>query len=195
MDLFLLRVASLHDDADLARYVATVGHRIASTVEAPGVDWTFRVLDLTEPAAWAAPGGYVYVTHGLLAHLGSEAELAGLLAHEIAHVAAGHASAVREGLPVSVPTDPGELWALFEHDQDMEREADQLAVEYLERAGYDPRAMLALFDSLRRASSAFHDQTRAEEEGDRDHPPLEARAALVARCIAGRPAGQVSRER
>jgi predicted Zn-dependent protease len=80
----------LYPDEALQSYVATLGRRLSQDSERPGLPWTFRVLDDATVNAFALPGGYVYVTRGILAHLDSEAELAGVLGHEIGHVTARH---------------------------------------------------------------------------------------------------------
>ena len=73
----------VYDDAELQRYVSGIGERIAGVSHRPHLPWTFTVLDSPAVNAFALPGGYVYVTRGLLAHLGDEAELAGVLGHEV----------------------------------------------------------------------------------------------------------------
>ncbi|MFM8558334.1 MAG: M48 family metalloprotease, partial [bacterium] len=81
-----------YDDAALTAYVDSVGQRVARASDLPGLKWRFTVLDDPAVNAFAMPGGYIYVTRGLLAHMGSEAQLAGVLGHEIAHVTARHSA-------------------------------------------------------------------------------------------------------
>ena len=80
----------LYPDGDLQAYVQELGEELAARSERPDLPWTFRVLDDPVINAFALPGGYIYVTRGLLAYLDSEAELAGVLGHEIGHVTARH---------------------------------------------------------------------------------------------------------
>ena len=86
----------VYEDAELARYISSLGTLLARTSELPDLTFTFTVLDSPIVNAFALPGGYVYVTRGLLALAQNEAQLAGVLAHEIGHVTARH-SAERHG--------------------------------------------------------------------------------------------------
>ena len=79
-----------YDEARLAAYVDSVGQRLAKVSELPNLQWHFTVLDSPVINAFALPGGYLYITRGLMAYLDSEADLAGVLGHEIGHVALGH---------------------------------------------------------------------------------------------------------
>jgi len=98
----------LVDDSPLTAYVRQVGERIATHSPHAGVDYTFYVLDLPEPNAFALPGGYVYVSRGLLALLNSEDELAGVVGHEVGHVAARHSvRRVTRAAPIGVVSGVG----------------------------------------------------------------------------------------
>lgn len=168
----------IYDDPALARYVRRVGGRVAAQAGRDDVEWTFRILDDPGPQAWAAPGGYIYVTRGLLALLDTEAELAAVLAHEVAHVAAGHTDELFHRLGESW-TPSLDLRALFRLARDDEAQADQLGVRYAAAAGYDPAA-------LQRALRALHQpalQPEAPSWSDR-HPPLDMRLAMSARVAA-----------
>src|SRR5262245_17333673 len=79
---------SMLDDPELQAYVTRVGKEIAAKSERPGLPWTFKVMDDPMVNAFALPGGFIYVTRGILGHLSSEAELASVLGHEIGHVTA-----------------------------------------------------------------------------------------------------------
>jgi len=81
----------LVDDPEIVAYVKTVGHRLAEYSPRQDVDYTFQIVDLGVPNAFALPGGYVYVSRGLLVLVNSEDELAGVMGHEIGHVAGRHA--------------------------------------------------------------------------------------------------------
>lgn len=150
-------------DPQIAGYVASVGGRLAAVSETPNAQWTFTVLDTPIVNAFALPGGYIYVSRGLLALANDEAEMASVLAHEIAHVTARH-SAQRQtrgtiaqvgsvlaaiGLQVAGVDNGGQLGQVLQtgaqgyvagYSRTQELEADQLGIRYLARAGYDPQA-------------------------------------------------------
>lgn len=152
-------------DAALRAYVDGLGRRLAAQSEQPGARWTFTVLDSPVVNAFALPGGYVYVTRGLIALADDEAELAGVIGHEIGHVAAAHSSdretraglaqlgvlgavlvGAVAGLSGQALDAVGQLGAaagqgyVASYSRTQEYEADQLGVRYLARAGYDPLA-------------------------------------------------------
>ncbi len=154
-----------YDDPNLGAYVSSIGALLASTSELPNLDFTFTVLDSPVVNAFALPGGYVYVTRGLLAIAENEAQLAGVMAHEIGHVTARH-SAERYGQSVmaniataglgilggaaaaNVGQTIGGL-AVRSYSRDQEFESDMLGVRYLTRAGYDSAAMGGFLGQLR----------------------------------------------
>ena len=82
----------LYDDPALAAYVNGIGQKLAKVSEMPTLQWHFTVLDDPTVNAFAMPGGYIYITRGILAHLESEAQLAGVMGHEIGHVTARHSA-------------------------------------------------------------------------------------------------------
>src|SRR4030066_1153184 len=88
----ILRTYGKYDDADLARYVAALGKKLGALSHQPNLAYTIQVLDSPVVNAFAVPGGYVYLTRGILAYLNDEAELAGVVAHEIGHIAARHSA-------------------------------------------------------------------------------------------------------
>lgn len=167
-------VASLGlvDDPDLAEYVGRLGRRIAAASERPSLPWTFRVVDDSVVNAFAIPGGFIYVTRGLLAHLTSEAELVSVLGHEIGHVTARHSveqisrqQLAQIGLLGAVIAKPelgryaglaqtGLGLMFLKYGRDDERQADTLGLRYLVQADYDPREMPPVFRTLERASRA-----------------------------------------
>ena len=162
------------DDADARAYVRSVGMRL---VRAAGDEreWRFRVVDDPEVQGEANTGTTVYVTRGALVRLRDEAELAGLLGHEIGHVIAGHAhDALAEQMrAVNVET--------HDRDRDDEIQADQLAVLLAAKAGYDPRAV----ETMLRAIAA------GDPPGDDSaiHPPWPQRLIRVRALAAQLPAG------
>ncbi len=154
------------NDADLQRYVSSVGTLLARTSELPKLRFTFTVLNTGMINAFALPGGYVYITRGLLALANSEAEIAGVLAHEIGHVTARHAAqrhsrSVFAGIgatAIGILTGSGDLARLTGsrlgsylrgYSREQEFEADKLGIRYLKRAGFDPQAMADFLSSLR----------------------------------------------
>ena len=82
----------VYDDAELQRYVSDIGLRLAKLSQRPGLPWQFAVVDQPAINAFALPGGFIYLTRGILPFLDDEAELAGVLGHEIGHVTARHAA-------------------------------------------------------------------------------------------------------
>ncbi|MBC7951205.1 MAG: M48 family metalloprotease [Rhodospirillaceae bacterium] len=158
-----------YDDPALQAYVAGIGQRLGQASATPAADFRFTVLDSPIVNAMALPGGYVYVTRGLLVLAGNEAELAGVLAHEIGHVTARHSSqrisraAVGDllagvvGAVVGVPGvgDIAQMGAgayLQSFSRDQESQADQLGMATMAQAGYDPHAMASFLDKLAQQS-------------------------------------------
>ncbi len=207
-DADIVASLGLVDDPELQRYVHELGLRMALESERPHLPWTFRVLDDPTVNAFALPGGFIYVTRGILAHFSSEAELAGVLGHEIGHVTARHgvtqvsrAQLAQLGLGVGTILAPdlapfadlagaGLSLLLLSYGRDAERQADDLGLRYMTSEGYDPREMAATFEMLAAASGA--------EDGDRipgflsTHPePLSRRDRILARIEAGEVQGSV----
>ncbi|HEY7840592.1 MAG TPA: M48 family metalloprotease, partial [Gammaproteobacteria bacterium] len=158
----------IYNDVELQNYVQYVGNKLAQKSHRPGLNYRFTVLDSKDVNAFALPGGYIYVTRGLLAYLNSEAELAAVLGHEIGHVTARHA--VRQhsatqltsiGAAIGSAFIPGVGQAGYQlagvlgeamlkgYGREHELEADRLGAEYLARTGYDPDAMIAVIGALK----------------------------------------------
>src|SRR5438128_570674 len=162
----------LYAGTGLQRYIQQFGARLAATSERPILPWTFHVVDDPVVNAFALPGGYIYVTRGILAHLNSEAELAGVVGHEVGHVTARHSVSqlskqqlAQIGLAVGTIANPdferfaglasAGLGVLFlKYSRDAERQADDLGLRYMRRANYDPREMPHVFEMLTRVSQA-----------------------------------------
>jgi predicted Zn-dependent protease len=161
-----------YDDAGWNTRVNTIGQKLASVSHRPDLQWQFHVIDDASVNAFAAPGGYIYITRGILAYLNSEAQLAGVVGHEIGHVTARHyASAASQqtlanlGLGVASILSPtvakfGDLatsgLSLFflKYSRDHENQADQLGVDYSVKAGWDAREMPGTYQTLARISAA-----------------------------------------
>jgi predicted Zn-dependent protease len=155
-----------YDDPRLAAYVAGLGQRLVQVTETPGAEFRFTLLNSQIVNAMALPGGYVYVTRGLLSLCQNEAELAGVLGHEIGHVLARHTAervsraeaggflAVVLGAVVGVPgvgeaAQMGAAAYLQSFSREQESEADHLGLRYMVRAGWHPHAMVSMLDKLR----------------------------------------------
>jgi predicted Zn-dependent protease len=180
----------LDHDPRLARYVSSIGLRLAAHSARPELPWTFRVLDDSAVEAFATPGGFIYVTRGTFAWLGSEAELAGLLAHEISHVVARHTERSRAWIAArSGWFSHSDDLSYYELSRDEERDADAMAVRLLQRTGYDSRAVAAMLTDLRSAELASHSSDADDDPRTDDHPPTAARIARAALLAAGRPKG------
>jgi predicted Zn-dependent protease len=161
----------LYPDDSLQAYVQELGAELAARSERPDLPWTFRVLDDPLINAFALPGGFIYVTRGILAHFESEAELAGVLGHEIGHVTARHsvnqiskAQLAQLGLGVGMILAPelqqfeglasASMQLLFlRFGRDDERQADQLGVRYMSRVGYDPTQLAGVMTMLGQVSA------------------------------------------
>ncbi len=164
----VLQTYGQYQDAALAAYVADLGKKLGALSDRPNLDYSFQVLDSPVVNAFAVPGGYVYLTRGILAYLNDEAELAGVAAHEIGHIAARHsaqqysrAQMVQIGLGLgSVLSKTFQKYAglaefgvgmlFLSFSRGNERQADDLGVLYSSKAGYDARNMANLFVTLER---------------------------------------------
>ena len=162
----------LYPDSSWQRYVRGLGERLAGLSERPELPWTFRVLDDPVVNAFALPGGFNYVTRGILVYFDSEAELVAVMGHELGHVTARHGAqqATQQqlgqiGLLAGMLFVPrfedfaglaqaglGLLFLKFSRDD--ERQADELGLRYMYKAGYDPREMPKVFAMLERVSRA-----------------------------------------
>lgn len=159
---------TMHPNADVQAYVASLGAQILARVDdrPAEIEFTFQVVDdLNTVNAFAIPGGWIYVYSGLMQVMESEAELASVLAHEIAHVTRRHIAqrlVAMYGLDaiaqLALGQDPGLLGtivativqqgALLRYTRDMERDADDFGLHYLVNSGYDPRGFIEFFERL-----------------------------------------------
>ena len=212
-DLKVRQEYGVYDNKALQQYVNEVGQRLGRASHRPGLQYSFAVVDSPEINAFALPGGYVYITRGILAYLNSEAELAGVLGHEIGHVTARHsvqqisaATAAGVGatlLQVFVPglrNQAGDSVIgllgnvlLSGYGREHELEADRLGAQYLARTGYDPQAMIKVVGVLK--NQELFDAEVAKSEGRQprayhglfaSHPDSDTRLQQVV-AEAGRP--------
>ncbi|HEX7812184.1 MAG TPA: M48 family metalloprotease, partial [Burkholderiales bacterium] len=164
----LLGASPLLDDPELQKYVNEVGMWVALQSERPGLPWHFGVNSSDHINAFAAPGGYIIVTKGMMKQLRNEAELAGVLAHEVSHVTRKHhlnalkksalADLLGEGLAATSDSKHSELVRqlagptkeLYARglDKGDEFEADRIGVVLATRAGYDPYGLPAVLTTL-----------------------------------------------
>jgi predicted Zn-dependent protease len=156
----------VYEDQKLKVYLNEMCHRLAGLSHRPNLSYKLEIVDAPVVNAFAVPGGYVYLTRGILAYLNSEAELAGVMGHEIGHITARHsaeqysrAQLAQVGLAVGglflgdlgsglAQVGAGMLFLSFSRDN--ERQADTLGVEYESRAGYDGKELAAFFETLER---------------------------------------------
>ena len=202
----LKEMGGVYDDARVGSYVAAVGGRVGASSDMPNLSYTFTVLDTPIVNAMALPGGYVYVTRGLLALANSEAELAGVIGHEIGHVTAHHtaerynratvAGILSAGLGVATGSSAlgqiaqqGSQLYLLKFSREQEYEADALGVKYIARSGYDPTAEADFLHSLDRdsklkASLAGEDARDHQSDFMSTHPLTADRVARARRLAA-----------
>ncbi|HYH81532.1 MAG TPA: M48 family metalloprotease [Longimicrobium sp.] len=202
-------------DSALQAYVQRVGGTLAAASERPALPWTFRVVDDPTPNAFALPGGYIFVTRGLMAMMTSEAELASVLGHEIGHVTAKHqvtmisrSQLAQIGLGLGSVLAPqlqglasaastGLQLLFLRYSRDAERQADLLGFRYALGQQYDVREMAKVFQTLQRVEQAQAARTGRSPVPTwaASHPGEEARIADVERRVAalapGTPASRV----
>lgn len=167
----LATFGSTYEGTALQSYVNEIGQRIAADTERPDVQYRFHVVDSPMVNAFAIPGGYIYVTRGLMALANNEAELAAVLAHEVGHITGRHSAeryshgvlaslggaalaTALQGRSATAAQAVGLGTDLYisSYSRGQEHEADALGVRYLSRANYDPMAMAAFLRALERQS-------------------------------------------
>jgi predicted Zn-dependent protease len=185
----VLKEYGVYDNPRLQAYVNDVGQKLARQSHRANLKWTFTVLDSPEINAFALPGGYVYITRGIMAYLDSEAELAGVIGHEIGHVCARHGAqratqqqtaglgvlaatvlgAVLEAKGMSGATDMASQASqtaaagyIASYSRDQESQADELGAEYLVRNQYNPQNMVDVIVVLKRQEQFAADTAKAE---------------------------------
>jgi len=156
----------IYEDQKLQNYIQQIGQNLASSSERANLQWTFRVIDDPAVNAFAIPGGFIYVTRGILAHLENEAELAGVMGHEIGHVTAKHSvyrissqQLTQFGVGLAMILKPelqqysqlagiGLNLMYLKFSRDDEKQADELGVRYMTRDNYDPNQMIEVMKML-----------------------------------------------
>jgi len=172
MDAQVKREMGVYEDAELQRYVADIGMRLARASERPNLPWHFTVVDEPAVNAFALPGGYIYITRGILPFLNDEEQMAGVLGHEIGHVTARHSAQqytkatsagvgltllsifVPEARPLQGAAETA-LGVLFlKYGRDDELQADRLGTQYTAKSGWDPRGVGGMLRTLERLDAA-----------------------------------------
>ncbi|MEO0475779.1 MAG: M48 family metallopeptidase [Planctomycetota bacterium] len=162
-------------DQAIVQYVRDMGQRLASQSEMPGIEWEFYVLDSQVINAFALPGGKVFISRGLMEKMDNEAQLAGVIGHEIGHVTARHGNErmgkamIAQGVIIAagiggaisdeewlqvlgVGTAVGGQLFLLKYSRSNELEADALGVRYMAKVGYNPVGQIQVMEILREAS-------------------------------------------
>jgi predicted Zn-dependent protease len=168
----IIQQYGLYPDSSLQVFINEKGKQMAAISHRPNIPYNFRIVDSDIINAFAVPGGYVYFTRGIMAHFNNEAEFAGVLGHEIGHIAARH-SVIQQrnqmlgqiGIIAGVIIAPdlaqfaetasqGVGLMLLKFGRDAERESDRLGVEYSSKINYDAEYMAGFFKTLARQSKA-----------------------------------------
>jgi predicted Zn-dependent protease len=189
----------LVDDPELQAYVSRLGMSIAEISERPGLPWSFKVVDDPIVNAFALPGGFIYVTRGILLHFDSEAELMGVLGHEVGHVTARHGASQMSrqqlqmgllGVGAILSEEVRRYGALavqglqllnLSYSRGDESESDRLGLRYISRLGYDADAMIGVFEMLAATSGGGGSRL---PEWQLTHPYPENREADMRQEIA-----------
>jgi predicted Zn-dependent protease len=166
----------VYNDPELQRYVNDIGQRMAKISERPHLPWTFTIVDVPAVNAFAVPGGGIYITRGILPFLDNEAELAGVIGHEIGHVTARHSAQqytrqvtgqiglVALGIFVPATRPFGDLTGtalgvlFLKYGREHELQADQLGARYESTLGWDPAGVPAFLSTLGRLDEAAGDR-------------------------------------
>jgi predicted Zn-dependent protease len=200
-DVEVRKEMGLYNDARLAQYIEGVGQRLAHASHRPALPWHFTVVDTPAVNAFALPGGYIYITRGILPFLRDESELAAVLGHEVGHVDARHSAAAYSkqvlaggglaALGVFVPqTRPfqqafgvGFGLLFLKNSRENELEADHLGVGYASTSGWDPGGMPGLLGTLARMEDASG-SSRGVPNWALTHPQAEDRVVRVQETVA-----------
>ena len=199
LDAQVRQEMGLYEDEDLQRYVRDLGMALARRSERPNLPWSFAVLDSPAVNAFALPGGFIYVTRGILPYLDNEAQLAGVLGHEIGHVTARHSAQqytrsmasslgvlvgsilVPQVRPFSDLAEGGLGVFFMKFGRDAELQADALGAAYAATGGWDPEQVPAFLSTLARIAEAT--DRNGVPNWLSTHPQPENRAARVTETV------------
>ena len=197
----------IYEDPALQEYVEDIGYELAAVSHRPDLPWQFTVVDSPAINAFALPGGYIYLTRGIMAYLGDEAELAGVMGHEIGHVTARHAVQAytrasgaqlgfvlgqifvppmrtnpygAQGLGDVAGTGLGLLFLKFGRDDEIQ--ADRLGAEYAVTSGWHPQGVAGMLSTLARISEVS--DRRGVPNWLSTHPEPAARVEVVGPTIS-----------
>jgi len=205
----IVKSLGLYEDQRIQAYVARVGKKLSAVSERPNLPWTFRVVNDHVVNAFAVPGGFVYVTRGILTHLTSEAQLASVMGHETGHVTARHSAqqmtkqqVAQIGLVAGAIIAPKEFeqfgglaqaatqMLFLKFSRDDEYQADELGLRYIRRVAYDPRPMVKVFSMLDRLTGQAGQRI---PEWQATHPDPGNRASRLSQMIASIPKDSLGR--
>jgi len=198
----------LYNDPELVRYVSDLGQRLVGSLGATPYTFHFAIVDQFEPNAFATPGGYIYVSRGLLATMNDEKDLAGVLAHEISHVTQRHhARQAGRSMSAGLLTLPGRAVGVFSeglgniinapieaagevflasYSRSQETEADEYGLRLAAAAGYDPSGLSNALGSIERTVEQLTGEQHQASFFD-SHPTTPTRLADISQQIAGIP--------
>ncbi|MBL4613911.1 MAG: M48 family metalloprotease [Magnetovibrio sp.] len=198
----LAMYGGVYSDETLLRYVDKVGRKIARGSEMSTQTFSFTVLNSLTINAFALPGGYVYITRGLLSLLNDEAELAGVLAHEVAHITARHAArrysrSTVTGISsmfllvltggLSEIAERASKYYSMTYGREQEGEADVIAVRYLKRSGYDLWGLSRVLDKMQKHEDFVTEITSGSSAREKDwmasHPSSDLRLSSLKQLI------------
>lgn len=200
-DADVRKTMGVYDDVAWQAYVTNVGMKLARASHRPNLPWKFTVVDEPAVNAFALPGGFIYITRGILPYLRDEAELAAVLGHEVAHVDARHSASQMSkqqvagiGIALGGVLAPkygtvfdvagGGLGLLFlKYGREDELEADRLGTGYAAATGWDPAGMPGLLETLARIDDAGG-STRGVPNWALSHPPAADRVEKVQESVA-----------
>ena len=196
----------VHTSEELQQYVQEVGASLAARTDRRDLPWQFRVLRSEQVNAFALPGGFIYITAGLLRQLDNEAQLAAVLSHEVGHVAHRHSvqqlqraqivqggsaiASILGGERAGTALQLGQLvagLALMKYSRDQEREADLSGMRYMIHENYEPSAIVRVMEILKQTSGG-----RGPPEFLSSHPAPDSRKQYLAKAIEDKYAGRIS---
>ena len=151
------------ENSELQEYCTRIGNDLARASHRPNLPWHFTIVDFPVVNAFAVPGGFIYLTRGLIGHMNNEAEMAGVLGHEIGHVTARHSvTQISQGQLINLGLGLGSIFSsrfrqvgglaqmglevlTLKYSRDHENQSDQLGLQYMAKCGYDPDQMSRFF--------------------------------------------------
>lgn len=175
----ILKQYQIYDDPELQAYVNEIGQKLAAKSHRPDLNFTFTLLDSPQVNAFALPGGYVYVTRGIMSYMNRESHLAGVIGHEIGHVTARHGAqrAAQQQVAgvataaVAIGTGNSQLAQMSQmlggallqgYGRTQELQSDRLGAEYIAKNNYDPEDMIGVIGILKNQELFAAEKAKAE---------------------------------